>query len=344
MKIQQIIEKHWYQNPNLILSIILFPFCIFFFVVSKIRRLLYRYNILTSYKLPVPVVIIGNISVGGVGKTPLTKYIAQQLITRGIQVGVILRGYKSKNMCPTIVNCASSSLEVGDEALIYAQNDIPVAIGRDRYLAGCKLLEKYPNIKLILSDDGLQHYRLKRDYEIVVVDQTRMFGNSFVLPMGPLRETVSRLNSVNTIIINGKLDDTNTFMNHYNLNSSVLIENQTLILKTIYNPATNICVNTSYFSNLNVCAMAAMGNPGRFFDFIVSKEINLSSKIIYPDHHHYTKDDIPDNFDAIIVTEKDYTKLAKLNNGKIWVVQIEVKLSSDLLVRQIFSLLNSGSL
>lgn len=342
MKLQQIIENHWYKKKsNLILSIILFPFSIIFFIISKIRHLLYKFDIMPSYKSPVPIVIIGNISVGGVGKTPLTKHIAEELIKQNIQVGVILRGYKSKNKSPTIVTGKSNSIEVGDEALIYAQNNIPVAIGRDRYLAASELLIKHPNIQIVLSDDGLQHYKLKRDYEIVVVDATRLFGNKFVLPMGPLRENCGRLKSVNAIVINGSLENINDFAKDYKLGNDILIENQTLILKNIYNPITQKILYPQQLSNLKVCGISAVGNPERIFNFIISNGIKLDSKIPYPDHYHYEKKDIPDNFDVILVTEKDYTKLKVLNNDKIWVIQVDVALVPNKLVEQISALITS---
>lgn len=334
-KLQQIIEKHWYKNNNVYLSVILLPLSIIFFAISKIRRLLYKLNILKSYKLPVPVIVIGNISVGGVGKTPLTQYIATELIKQGIYVGIILRGYKSSSKNPSIVTKDSDSLTVGDEALIYAQHDIPVAIGKNRYLAGSCLLKKYPQTQIILTDDGLQHYRLKRNYEIIVIDNSRMFGNKFILPMGPLRECISRLKTVNAIAINGSNVNLEKFAIDYGLDKNILTVTQQLYLVDIYNPITKNKVDNLYFSSKQVIAMAAMGNPERFFNFIESLGINPEKKISFPDHHHYTKNDIPDNFTDILVTEKDYTKLTKLNNDKIWIVRVKVKLSSEDLIKQI---------
>src|SRR5579863_6107827 len=157
MKLQELIEKHWYVQINPLLAIVLIVPTLLFFIISKLRYCLYKYNFFKSYRLPVPVVIIGNISVGGVGKTPLTKMLALELSEKGKKVGIILRGYKSQNKSPCIVHADSNSWEVGDEALIYATNGLKVAIGKNRYQAGLKLLEAYPDLDLILADDGLQH-------------------------------------------------------------------------------------------------------------------------------------------------------------------------------------------
>lgn len=343
MQLQQIIENHWYYKINYFLSIILLPLSGIFFLVSILRKTFYRIGILKSYTLPVPVIIIGNISVGGAGKTPLTKYLAQELASSGVSVGIILRGYKSQVKTTKIVVATDSSQLVGDEALIYAQNNLRVAIGANRYLAGLTLLEQYPDIQLILADDGLQHYRLKRDYEIAVIDSTRMFGNRFVLPMGPLRETVERLKLVNAIVVSGTMP---SFIKN-NFPSPQLTIEQNLILDRIYNPKTNVSTTptelktfatTKNTKNI-VVAMAAIGNPQRFFDFLTYCGIKLDQTIPFPDHYSYMKDDIPQSADMILVTEKDYTKLAQFNLKNIWVVKVKPNLDSYTLIDQIHKLL-----
>lgn len=338
MKLQHIIEKHWYIKTNLFLSILLTPLSLLFYFISKARFYLYRFHFLKSYKLPIPVVIIGNISVGGVGKTPLTKYIATELLSSGIRVGVILRGYKGTANSSMIVTTDSNSSIVGDEALIYAKHNIPVAIGKNRYLAGMTLLNKYPNLNLILTDDGLQHYRLQRDYEIAVIDSTRLLGNEYLLPQGPLRETKSRLQSVNAIVLNGEVN-TARFIKKFKIKTNISVISQKIILKRIYNPTTQKHVLPDYFDNLTTIAIAGMGNPSRFFDFIQNNKINLTDTRAFPDHYYYNLNDIPHNYDAIFVTDKDYTKLEHLNNDKIWVIEVDVLLDSNELIDQIKSLI-----
>ncbi len=340
MKLQQLIEKHWYTRTNLLLYLLFMPFTFIFAIIVKIRFYLYKFHLIKSYKLPVPVVIIGNISVGGVGKTPLTVHIAEELLKYGIRTGVILRGYKGSSKTATIVTQVSDSTIVGDEALIYAKHNIPVAIGQDRYLAGVTLLNQYPDIQLVISDDGLQHYRLQRDYEVVVIDSTRLLGNEKILPQGPLREDVTRLNIVDCIVING-YSSIHDFINKFNITNGSTVISQKLVLKDIYNHTTQEHKSPIDFDNLNTIALAGMGNPSRFFDFIRNNKINLNNTMAFPDHYYYKAEDIPQNYDAIFVTEKDYTKLSYLNNDKIWVVEVEVCLDSNYLIEQIKSLISS---
>lgn len=347
VKIQQLIENHWYLKDKfvirLLLNLFLIPLSLIFYLISRIRYFYYTVSIFKSYKLPVPVVIIGNITVGGSGKTPLTKHIATELAKNNIKAGVILRGYKSKVTIATIIKKGDNSEIVGDEALIYANNNIPVAIGQNRYLAGLKLLEEYPDIQIILSDDGMQHYRLNRDYEIAVIDNSRVLGNRFVLPNGPLRETTNRLKKVNAIVVNSQEElDASWFYAKLKLSSSdlntQLLLRQSLHLQKIYNPLTRETLNINDLKEKNIAAIAAIGNPERFFNFIENNGINLSHTIAFPDHYYYQKHDIPDNCDIILTSEKDYTKLAKFNHKKIWIVEVASVLSSTDLITEIIKL------
>lgn len=329
MQLQHIIENHWYRKTNFLLSIILLPLSAIFFMISRIRYYFYKYGIYKKYSLPVPVVIVGNITVGGVGKTPLTKMIALELMEQGIDVGIIMRGYKSSSNISQVVYRDSNSKIVGDEALIYAQSGIKVAIGRDRYSAGITLLKKYPNIQIILSDDGLQHYRLKRDFEIAVVDSTRGFGNGRLLPMGPLRETIKRVKKVNAIVLNGS----KSRLQHLTQYKNKIYE-QRIVLDKIYNPVTHETANHDYFKNKNITVMAAIGNPRRFVDLLNSLSIQINNTKFFIDHYHYKENDIPEN-GLILVTEKDYTKLKQFNNPRIWVVSVRATLNSNKLVDDI---------
>lgn len=340
VKAQQILETHWYKKNNIYLSLLLVPFSALFFAISRIRYYLYHFGILKSYRLPVPVAIIGNITVGGVGKTPLTKHLALELIASGIQVGIILRGHKSTTKTAKIVFAIDPSSSVGDEALIYAKNNIPVAIGRNRYLAGLKLLEYYPNIQLILADDGLQHYRLQRDYEVAVIDATRVLGNQYVLPMGPLREAPSRLESVNALVING-MPVTSLEEQLNKLPLPKLVVRQSLVLDKIHNPITHEVATIEFLNTKHVLAMAAIGNPERFFSFLQSLGISLEDTLSFPDHYHYQPNDIPTTYDVILTTEKDYTKLATLKNTKIWLVNVTTKLDTPQLLTQIRHLVST---
>ena len=330
MKLQHLIEQHWYYKNNPLLFVLLLPFTLIFFIVNLIRYALYKTNTLKSYKLPVPVVIVGNISVGGVGKTPLTKHLAQELTTLGISVGVILRGYKSIVKGSKVVYLTDSSNLVGDEALIYASNNIRVAIGSNRYEAGMTLLKEYPDIQIILSDDGMQHYRLKRDYEIAVIDSNRMLGNRYPLPMGPLREPLSRLKSVNAVVFNG--------IANTNLPLPPLVVEQTLVLDKIYNPKTKSIISIEELQSTNITAIAGIGNPNRFFNFLNKLGLKLNHTMAFPDHYLYKKEDIPVNNEIILVTEKDYAKLSLFERTDIWVVFVTTSLNHSKLIEQISNL------
>ncbi|HND99147.1 MAG TPA: tetraacyldisaccharide 4'-kinase, partial [Plasticicumulans sp.] len=175
-------------------------------VLTALRRLAYRCGWLASERLPVPVVVVGNISVGGTGKTPLLAMLAEALKARGYRPGLIARGYGGRSThWPRLVDADSDPLEVGDEPVLLAGlTGCPMAVDPDRPAAARRLLAEHPELDLLLADDGLQHYRLARDLEIAVIDGRRCHGNGWLLPAGPLREPVSRLATVDFVVINGE--------------------------------------------------------------------------------------------------------------------------------------------
>ena len=354
MQLQQIIEEHWYRRANFRLSLLLWPLAVVFSIISRLRRLAYRKGWLPSYQLSVPVVVVGNISVGGVGKTPLCKFLASELNAKGYQVGIILRGYKGSYKLPRLVNATDKSALVGDEALIYAQAGIKVAIGRNRVAAGQLLLQKHPELQLVIADDGLQHYRLKRDFEICVVDGTRLFGNGKILPLGPLRESVERLKSVDAIVVNGKLGlNKNLFSpkrgrlwtlfcgaKHRKPNNTLPpIYQQDLVFKQFYNPKRQQVATVEELNQLNCQPLAAIGNPERFFNYLRELGLDFGQGQAFPDHYHYLATDIDSNC-AIITTEKDYTKLAHFDCANIWVTQVEAQLNDNRLLDDLIKLIN----
>lgn len=336
MKLQRIIEKHWYLKSDLLLTILLLPLSLIYELIITIRRYLFKLKIKPSTRLAVPVVIIGNISVGGAGKTPLTKYLAQTLSAQGIKVGIILRGYKSSTTTAKIVSAQDDSHEVGDEALIYAQAGHRVAIGAKRVAAGKLLLRQFPDTQLILADDGMQHYYLDRDLEICVVDSSRMFGNQQVLPLGPLREPMNRLNRVDALVVNGNY-------NHASLDQILLpyqkpIYYQELEFIHFFNPVTQTIASVAEMKNTSIMAMAAIGNPGRFFDYLEQLGLKINQWQAFPDHYHYQAADINPKY-AIITTEKDYTKLAQFKANNIWIAVVQAKLNNEKLIDSIKDLI-----
>lgn len=181
----------------------LLPLARLFGGLAALRRMLYVHGLLPGVRLPARVVVVGNITVGGSGKTPLTAWLAGRLLARGITVGIVARGYGGKSRRPRLVDADATPEEVGDEALWLArETGVPVAIGRDR-AAAARLLIEARGPEVILSDDGLQHYRLERDVEIVAVDAARGFGNGKLLPAGPLREPQARIGEADAVILKG---------------------------------------------------------------------------------------------------------------------------------------------
>ena len=180
---------------------LLLPFGQLFFALAALRRFAYRFGFLRSERLPVPVVVVGNIIVGGAGKTPLTLWLAQRFLTLGRKPGIISRGYGRSGAGIQKVGAGGTAFEVGDEPLLLARRSgCPVYVGSDRAAAARALIAAHPECDLILCDDGLQHYRLQRDVEIAVIDR-RCLMNGWPLPAGPLREPAERLASVNAVVL-----------------------------------------------------------------------------------------------------------------------------------------------
>jgi len=315
------LQHHWYRLSPL--HLLLFPLSLVFRALAALRRALYRSGLLASVRLPVPVVIVGNISVGGTGKTPLTLWLAQQLIENGWHPGIVSRGYtkttEQKKKALHEVTSDDSADEVGDEPLLMAQRALcPVWIGRDRPAAAQALLDAHPECDIILSDDGLQHYRLQRDAEIVVVDGARRFGNGMLLPAGPLREPVSRLQEVDAVVVNGGEAQGDEF--------AMRLEGTSFY--NLLNP--EMVVSAGAFAGQRLHAIAGIGHPQRFFAYL--GHLGLSAQHhAFPDHHRYTASDIAfDDADAVLMTEKDAVKCAPFATERCWVLRVDAQVNPAL--------------
>jgi tetraacyldisaccharide 4'-kinase len=323
----QWLEQHWYRTTPL--HLILLPVSFIFRMLAATRRALYRSGILTSVKLPVPVIVVGNITVGGSGKTPLTLWLAQQLIDSGWHPGIISRGHGGTTLSPLAVHASSNPDEVGDEAVLMAQRKLcPVWIGRNRVDAARALLQAHPECDIVLSDDGLQHYRLQRDFEIAVIDGTRRFGNGFLLPAGPLREPLSRLAQVDAIVVNGGMA---TKGQH-----SMQLHGESFY--NLLNP--NTIAQVADFNGQNLHAIAGIGYPQRFFTHLNRLGLKVQTHP-FPDHHRFTPADLDyTDADAILMTEKDAVKCTTFANEKCWVLRVDAQLDS-LLTQQILEKVTS---
>ncbi len=312
------LQNHWYRLTPL--HLILVPISLVFSALVALRRVFYRDHILSSHQLLLPVIVVGNISVGGTGKTPLTLALAHQLISRGWHPIIISRGYQSSSHHPKQVNPGMSSLTVGDEPLLMAKRNIcPVWVGKDRVATARKALEAHPLCDVVLSDDGLQHYRLQRDVEIVVIDGKRGMGNGWTLPAGPLREPVSRLKTVDAVVVNGGDATFGQFSMH--LDGEVF--------HNLIDP--DLTANPGKFSKSDIHAVAGIGNPQRFFDHLSSLGIAFIPHA-FPDHHPYSASDLKfANCDAILLTEKDAVKCTEFADARYWVLRVDAQIDSDLI-------------
>ncbi|MEZ5528985.1 MAG: tetraacyldisaccharide 4'-kinase [Porticoccaceae bacterium] len=276
-----------------------------------------------AVSLPVPVVVVGNISVGGTGKTPLLATLVRHLELQGYRPGIISRGYGGDSPhYPVMVTTESSAEQVGDEPLLLA-SFCPVVVDPDRLRAAQYLLQQ-TDCDLILSDDGLQHYRLPRDIELVVVDGERGFGNGLCLPAGPLREPVTRLREVDFVLVNetaAKLD----------LPDSEGFEVRATGLRHLAS-GTSIAVD-QWQGERRVHAVAGIGNPGRFAHSL--RLLGLEPLLHpYPDHHQFTGAELlfTDNL-PVIITAKDAVKCASPAPDNVWVLDVTAEVSPRFLAR-----------
>lgn len=314
--LSQIIQRSWYQ-PIGIVTVILLPVSVLFCVLATLRIWLYRIGILRQTNLPVPVIVVGNISVGGTGKTPLVIGIAEHLKSLGYKPGIVSRGYGGNAQSwPQAVTAESSPVEVGDEALLIANRcNCPMSVGPNRVQAAKKLLED-GQCDIIISDDGLQHLALGRDIEVVVIDGERRFGNGFCLPAGPLRELPSRTNQVDLLVSNG-----NARTGEYEMQ---------LVPDNFESVSPNDQKRSfSEFSNKQVHAVAGIGNNERFFKALEDMSLILK-RHAFDDHYAYQVNDLNFNDDLpVIMTEKDAVKCFRYSNDNTWYLPVSIRLPDN---------------
>lgn len=314
--IENLLTKAWYERN--VLSVALRPVSWLFCSLVFLRRLAYKIKLFRSITLPVPVVVVGNITVGGTGKTPLVIELAELLKRTGYRPGIISRGYRGKaRSWPQQVRPDSDPVMVGDEAvLITRRTGCPMAVGPDRVAAGEALIQ-YHDCDIILSDDGLQHYKLKRNIEIAVIDGTRRFGNGFCLPAGPLREPVKRLREVDLKFTNGTA-----------ANDEILMQYKVMDLVSM-SDVDKIC-DLSEFKGKQVHAIAGIGNPQRFFDQLRASGLGVIEHS-FPDHHEYLRKDIIFNDNLpVIMTEKDAVKCFRYQNENMWYLPVAITLPKNI--------------
>ena len=329
-KKMRLIEKVWFQGhfAKWLMVPLLLPLMLIFAVISFCRRIAFKLGLLKSFKVSVPVVVVGNIGIGGNGKTPVTLYLVEQLTAKGLKVGVVSRGYGSKApYYPYQVNEESSAEQAGDEPLlIFQRSGIPVVIGADR-VKGCQQLIDQ-GCEIIIADDGLQHYRLKRDFEFIVVDGKRLFGNGLLLPAGPLRESKHRMAQANCVIVNGESQWLEQAKN-----LALPIVHMQLSATKVVNVKTGISINLKTFlvENLtkdkHVNALAGIGDPKRFFNTLEHYGFALNMAKGFIDHQAFSAEDLqqfPSNI-PLLMTEKDAVKCADFAQENFWYLPVDAK-------------------
>ena len=310
------LQRLWYGNSKL--AAVLLPLSGVFCALVQLRRAAYRAGLLPSRRLDTPVIVVGNITVGGTGKTPLVLALTRRLREAGFRVGILTRGYRGRRTSwPVQVSAASDPEQVGDEPVLLARNSgATVYAGPDRLAAGRALLASSP-CDVLICDDGLQHYALRRDLEIAVIDAGRGHGNGHCLPAGPLREPVSRLNAVDALVYLGE-PAPGAFAMQMELHSAT----------RLCDPADTRPL--AAFRGEPVHAVAGIGHPQRFFAALRSAGLDVEEHR-FPDHHRFRADDLEfADRRTVLMTEKDAVKCARFAPAHWWSVAAEVHLDATL--------------
>lgn len=290
-----------------------------------LRRALYRVGLLPTVRLPVPVVVVGNITAGGSGKTPLVLWLVDELARTGRTPGIVSRGYGGRGGAPRPVSPEDDAGVVGDEPLLLARRaNCPVWVGADRVAAARGLLAMHPECNLIVADDGLQHYRLGRDYEIAVIDELGLC-NGWPLPAGPLREPISRVAEVDALVLNGDVPaDVVASLPARQVAAMKLVGTRFYRLN-----APQRTLEASAFSGARVHAIAAIGNPQRFFDHLSELGLVFSAHP-FLDHYRYRAADLAfRDCDVLLMTEKDAVKCRDIAPADTWVLPVYAQLSPE---------------
>jgi tetraacyldisaccharide 4'-kinase len=306
----------WYEGGRVPLLLRVFSWL--FALAAATRRLLYRIGLSRSHSPGCPVVVVGNITVGGTGKTPLALWLAEALTRRGLRVGIVLRGYGRAGTGIERVRATSDPAQVGDEALLIAQRSgLPVAVGADRVAAARLLVSE--GVNLILADDGLQHLALARQTEIAVIDAQRGFGNGLLLPAGPLRERPSRLNGVTAVVLNGE--------GPADWPGALRMQLRGTELCAVDGSGRREAL--SAWSGRSVHAVAGIGNPERFFATLEQAGLKVTGHA-FEDHHHYQGVDLkfPEAL-PVLMTEKDAVKCRTLAGPDCWYLPVVAEFAED---------------
>ena len=298
------------------------PLTLIFWLAQALRRRLFELKVFKSTKCSIPVIVVGNLYVGGTGKTPTVIWLADALRSDGFSPGIVSRGYLGRKSNQEVLT-DSDPRDVGDEAvLIKRRTQCPTWVSPNRPEACARLLKAHPGIDVIISDDGLQHYQLQRDFEIAVIDSERAFGNKLLLPSGPLREPISRLKKSDLAIINGS----------GNIALSEELQIPTFDMRLIGDRFRSLgsrdsVRSASEFEGKNITAIAGIGNPNRFFDSLEKLGLSFQQRSL-PDHYPLSEEFIRSiKSEIILMTEKDAVKLSGIQDARCWYLPVTATLA-----------------
>ena len=326
---QDFVNKLWYPKADTHIGFkglkwLLSPLSLLFWIISSIRKLLFKLRLKAVVSMSVPVIVVGNITVGGSGKTPTVIYLIELLRRQGFNPGVVSRGYGVEFDGVKRVELGMGAELVGDEpAMIVARTQVPMVIGRDRVKAAQALIEAY-DVDIIISDDGLQHYRLARDIELLILDGERRFGNGLLLPSGPLRELTDRQKHVDFTIVNGEAQKG---------------EFQMTLKPTQFIPVSPLSQQVFELSS-PVVAIAGIGNPERFFTTLRQSGVQVMKTKAFEDHQKFSLEAITKvtQYGPVLMTEKDAVKCRDFAKDNWWYLAVDAKLAANfdqLLMEQI---------
>lgn len=314
--LQQWLENIWYKGGKG--KYLLLPLTGLYCAVNQFQYWKASRNSKNNSKLTCPVIVVGNITVGGTGKTPLTVYLVKLLQQTGYKPAIITRGYGGQaTVWPQSVTTESEAQQVGDEAVLMAsRTNVPVYAGADRMESIEQLLKNH-DCDVIISDDGLQHYKMPRDLEIAVIDGTRLLGNELCLPAGPLREKKQKLDECDFVVVNSVIDS-QAVNSHW---IQMKLEGDSLV-----NISTDQSQTLTDFSEIEVHAVTGIGNPQRFYKTLEQAGLKLITHS-FPDHHDFKPSDIQFNDELpIVITEKDAVKCQKLVGDNVWYLPVSARL------------------
>lgn len=318
------LQRVWYQNAGRLVSFLLLPLSWLFAALVWLRRMCFRAGVLRSHGFDVPVIVVGNVTVGGTGKTPFTIWLARRLHERGLKVGIVLRGYGGASReWPRHVTPQTAWQDVGDEAILLARSTSALVIaGPDRVADVRRAIEL--GAQVVVSDDGLQHYRLQRDAEIIVVDGERGIGNARMLPAGPLREPRTRIMEADLQVVTRRAPADASLPAAFGTSMAVVAVARISYARSLSSGQER---PLSEFVGTAVHAIAAIGHPEAFFGALRRLGLTIREHP-YPDHAALRREDLVFADDApVLMTEKDAVKCTGLFDERHWVVPLELELS-----------------